>query len=147
MGGGSWDNLFAVTQRFRLMEQFHLELSQREIELWRVTISKLIHNSLAGTSHMASPNQKRVRKCSFTVCKNFGGTEKKDGLVRNPSTRITTSKQSTLKPSHLPPKKKMSHILYFLTLSLTTEGSQGRLVPSPDETGVHHHHHQVSLRA
>lgn len=69
VGGGSWNYLLIfVTQRSRLMEKFHLEFSQREIELQRVPIHKSIHNSLVRTSHMVSPNQNETRKCSFTIC-------------------------------------------------------------------------------
>ena len=44
------------------MEKFRLELLQRERELWTVPTGKSIHNSLARTSHMASPNSKWVKK-------------------------------------------------------------------------------------
>lgn len=49
------------------MEKFHLELLQRERELWTIPTGKSIHNSLARTSHMASPNSKGAKKCNSST--------------------------------------------------------------------------------
>ena len=71
--GGSWDHpLIAITQGSRLMEKFHLELSQREVELWRLPTGKFIHKLLARASHMTSPTKGLGNETLPRVWKNSG---------------------------------------------------------------------------